>query len=124
MKKLTEKQKRFIDYYIETGNASEACRLAGYKGTNVDRIGHENLRKLEVYITERLKELNNERTASIEDIQQFWTEVLKDDSQSMNNRLKASEMLYRGRGGFVDKVEVKEINCKWSKSNEWDNIRQ
>jgi len=28
--KLTEKQKRFIDYYIQTGNASESCRMAGY----------------------------------------------------------------------------------------------
>ena len=33
-KKLTEKQKRFIDYYIETGNASKASELAGYKGKN------------------------------------------------------------------------------------------
>lgn len=30
MAKLTEKQKRFVDYYIETGNASEAARKAGY----------------------------------------------------------------------------------------------
>ncbi len=32
---LTEKQKRFIDYYIETGNASKASELAGYKGKNL-----------------------------------------------------------------------------------------
>ena len=29
---LTEMQKRFIDYYIETANATEACKKAGYKG--------------------------------------------------------------------------------------------
>ena len=31
-KKLTPKQKAFADYYIETGNATEAARKAGYKG--------------------------------------------------------------------------------------------
>ena len=28
--KLTEKQKRFIDYYIETANATESAKRAGY----------------------------------------------------------------------------------------------
>lgn len=29
MGKLTEKQRRFVDAYIETGNAAEAARRAG-----------------------------------------------------------------------------------------------
>ena len=32
--KLTEKQKRFIDYYIETANATESARRAGYSEKN------------------------------------------------------------------------------------------
>ncbi|RQN13726.1 terminase small subunit, partial [Clostridium perfringens] len=32
--KLTPKQKAFAEYYIETGNATEAARKAGYKGKN------------------------------------------------------------------------------------------
>ena len=39
---LTEMQKRFIDYYIETANATEACKKAGYKGKNLNRIGSQN----------------------------------------------------------------------------------
>ena len=38
MEKLNEKQKRFVDFYIQTGNASEAARLADYKGKNLNRI--------------------------------------------------------------------------------------
>lgn len=34
--RLSEKQKRFIDYYIETGNASEASKKAGYISDNHD----------------------------------------------------------------------------------------
>ena len=56
---LTEKQKKFIDYYIATGNATESCRKAGYKGNNLDRIGYENLRKLENYIKPRVESLDN-----------------------------------------------------------------
>lgn len=43
--KLTEKQQRFVDYYIETGNASEAARKAGYSKCIANRIGTENLSK-------------------------------------------------------------------------------
>lgn len=28
--KLTEKQRRFVDYYVETGNKTEAAKKAGY----------------------------------------------------------------------------------------------
>lgn len=38
-RKLTLKQKRFVDYYLETGNATEAARRAGYKQTSLSAIG-------------------------------------------------------------------------------------
>ncbi len=41
--KLTEKQKRFADYYIELGNATEAARKAGYSSKTAKSIGQENL---------------------------------------------------------------------------------
>lgn len=43
--KLTEKQQRFVDYYIETGNASEAARKAGYSEKTCRVTGQENLLK-------------------------------------------------------------------------------
>ena len=36
--KLTPKQSAFADYYIETGNATEAARRAGYKKPNTISI--------------------------------------------------------------------------------------
>lgn len=41
--KLTLKQRKFIKFYLETGNASEAARCAGYALPGVQ--GHENLQK-------------------------------------------------------------------------------
>lgn len=46
---LTIKQKLWVKHYIETGNATEAARRAGYQCDNEGSlrvIGHENLTKL------------------------------------------------------------------------------
>ena len=41
--RMTEKQKRFCDFYIETGNAKEAAIRAGYSEKTAKQIGQENL---------------------------------------------------------------------------------
>lgn len=77
--KLTEKQKRFIDYYIETGNASEAARRAGYSEKIANRIGTENLSKpvIKEAITVRLKALEDKRIAKADEVMQFLTSTLR-----------------------------------------------
>ncbi|WP_025194157.1 terminase small subunit, partial [Enterococcus faecalis] len=59
--RMTEKQKRFCDFYIETGNATQAAIKAGYSKKTANRIATENLSKLVIkqYIDERLAELKN-----------------------------------------------------------------
>jgi phage terminase small subunit len=56
--KLTPKQKAFADYYIKTGNATEAAIKAGYSKKTAYSIGNENLKKPEVkkYIEQRIAE--------------------------------------------------------------------
>lgn len=77
--RLTEKQKRFIDYYIETGNASEAARRAGYSEKIANRIGTENLSKpvIKEAITVRLKALEDKRIAKADEVMQFLTSTLR-----------------------------------------------
>lgn len=57
---LTDKQRLFVEYYIQCLNATEAARLAGYQGDDVTlaSIGYENLRKPQIRaaIDQRLKE--------------------------------------------------------------------
>lgn len=79
MEKLTEKQKRFVDFYIQTGNASEAARLAGYKGKNLNRIGTENLSNLVIKnaIDARLKEFESNRKADAKEILEYMTSVMR-----------------------------------------------
>ena len=65
---LTEKQKRFIDYYIETANATESAKRAGYSIKTAKNIGNENLTKLDFFISAKLKEKETQRIASQDEV--------------------------------------------------------
>src|ERR1051325_3279587 len=70
---LTDKQRRFVAAYIgpASGNATEAARLAGYKGNDVTlgAVGAENLKKPQIALTIKT---NREKIElrSIADLQQ------------------------------------------------------
>jgi phage terminase small subunit len=124
--KLTEKQKRFADYYIETGNGAESARRAGYKGSNHDNIATENLRKLAIkqYIDERITEKDNNRIAKQDEVLQFLTNVLRgeetetipvfakdhfemvENTPSIKDRTKAAELLGKRYTLWTDKTQL------------------
>lgn len=83
MKSLTVKQRRFVDAYIETGNAAEAARRAGYKSRNADVMGRENLRKPTVrkVLEARLKELEDAQIADAKEVMQFLTASMRGEIQ-------------------------------------------
>ncbi|HDR7211292.1 terminase small subunit [Bacillus cytotoxicus] len=125
--KLTPKQQAFCDYYIETGNATEAARKAGYKGRNLNRIASENLSKLVIqqYIEERMAKKDEERVASQDEILEFLTKVmrgemteqvpvgqgegyfeLQDKDTYVKDRVKAAELLGKRHMMWTEKKEV------------------
>ena len=111
--KLREKQKRFIDYYIETGNATESARRAGYGGKNLDNIGSENLRKLGKYIQEKMRDKDNKRIASQDEVLEYLTKVMRGEEKdsfgldaSLQDRTKCAELLGKRYGTFKEKLDV------------------
>ena len=76
---LTEKQNRFVDFYIETGNATEAAKKAGYRESTARFTGSENLTKpnIKAAIDVRLAEMDAKRMASAEEVMQFLTTVMR-----------------------------------------------
>ena len=111
--KLTEKQKRFIDYYIETANATESAKRAGYSSKTAKNIGAENLTKLNYFIQERLQQLENDRIASQEEVLKYLTKVMRGEEKdqfgldaSLQDRTKCAELLGKRYGTFKEKVEV------------------
>lgn len=118
MSTLTEKQRRFVEAYmgVARGNATEAARLAGYSGGDnaLGVRGSELLRNSKVMraIAERTK--SDPLVLGREELQQFWSRVLTakeldaGDEPAMKERLRASELLARSQGVFVDRVEVED----------------
>ena len=111
--KLTEKQKRFIDYYIETGNATESAKLAGYSEKTARSIGAENLAKLDTFIQEKLQAKEDERIASQDEVLKYLTGVMRgeikdtfDLDASITDRTKAAELLGKRYCLFTEKIKA------------------
>lgn len=63
-KKLTAKQKRFVEEYMIDFNATQAAIRAGYSKKTAREIGKQNLTKL--YIQEEIKKLKDKLTEKAE----------------------------------------------------------
>ena len=137
---MTEKQKRFCDFYIETGNATQAAIKAGYSEKAAKEIGYENLTKhhLKSYIDERLAEMKNKRTADAQEVLEYLTAVMRgeykeetiiglgegeqtivDIDVGAKDRLKAAELLGKRHALFTDKVDLQTGDIV-IKVGEWD----
>lgn len=103
MKSLTVKQRRFVDAYIETGNAAEAARRAGYKSRNADVMGRENLRKPTVrkVLEARLKEIEDKRIAKAKEVMEFLT-------SSMRGEIKEEVVVVEGVGDGCSAARIIE----------------
>lgn len=79
--KLTEKQKRFADEYIKSGNATQAAIKAGYSKKTAQVIGAENLLKpmVKSYIDERMQIIENSRIMTAKEAVEFLTSVVRGD---------------------------------------------
>jgi len=107
MSKLTPKQQAFADYYIETGNATQAAIKAGYSKKTARVIGQENLLKpaIKKYVEERNKEIKSKRIADMKEVKEFWTSMVRNNKLEPKDRLKASEYIAKTNGAFLEKVE-------------------
>lgn len=98
MVKLTEKQKRFADYYIELGNATQAAIKAGYSSkyanTNASKLLQNTT--IKAYIDERLEQLASERIMSAQEIL---------ERLSMIANAKITETVVIGTPMGVDTIE-------------------
>ena len=75
--KLTMKQKKFADKYLETGNITQSAVDAGYSKKTARVIGQENLLKPAVrsYIDEQMGKVENDHIMTVEEAVTFLTNV-------------------------------------------------
>jgi len=133
MAKLTEKQKRFADEYIRTGNITQSY-LNAYpkvkKESTARSAGSRLLTKVNVkaYIDKRMEELKKQSIAEQDEVLQFLTKVmrgevtekipvglgegyqeLKDKEPYLKDRIKAAELLGKRYMIWTEKHQVENI---------------
>lgn len=106
--KLTLKQQRFADEYIISGNATESYKKA-YPSVKKDSTANTNasrmLRnaKVKSYIDDRLKEIESEKTASIKEVMEYLSSVMRGEQR---------EQTLIGMGqGFQEKTYI-DVSAK------------
>lgn len=131
--KLTEKQKAFCDYYIESLNATESykkaykCKKQSTAEVNGSRLLSNA--KVKTYIDEKLKELGDKRIAKAEEVLEYLTKVIRNEEEeevvvtvnvgdfqtevqkvrkeiSARDKIKAAELLGKRYRLFTDKIEA------------------
>ena len=144
--RMTERQKRFVDYYIKSGNATEAARKAGYSEKYTNNNAQKILRNTTVQnaITGRIAEMQSERIADAEEVLTYLTAAMRGEIKeevivveglgngessarvetkqlSAATRTKAAELLAKRYGLLVDKKEIAgagggPLNIRWMSS--------
>ncbi len=140
---MTEKQKRFADEYLVDLNATRAYKAAypNIKNDNSAAVcANKLLRnpKVAKYIDERLKELESKRVATVQEVMEYLTTVLRGEATEQvivtegvgdgcsearimkkqpgaKDRLKAAELLGKRYSLFTEKVEVSALDGEKTK---------
>ena len=104
---LSVKQRRFIEAY--DGNATAAAIAAGYSPKTARLQGHKNITKDN--ILEAIQSRENKRMESTiltrEERQAFWSDIIRnEDEKNIMAKLKASELLAKSEGDFLDRHEL------------------
>lgn len=101
---MTPRQKKFCEYYIQSGNATDAARKAGYSEKTARAIGNENLTKpdIQAYIHERIGDQDKKRVADANEVLEFYSAVMRGEVKdqfgldaSLTDRLKAGDSLMK-----------------------------
>lgn len=105
-RKLTQRQKKFADLYLQLGNASEAAEQAGFKRSYAQ--GAKRQPAVRAYMGERLKEAEDKNIASANEVLAFLTDVMRGSydgekpEKNSSPRMKAAELLGKRLGIFTD----------------------
>nr|DAT47900.1 MAG TPA: Terminase small subunit [Caudoviricetes sp.] len=102
---LTLKQKRFADEYIITANATQAAIKAGYSkkyaNTNATKLLQNTTIKR--YLDKRLKEIESEKTASIKEVMEYLTSVMRGEQ---------TEQVLKSAGDYQQEITDIDVSAK------------
>ena len=112
--RLTDKQVMFVECYLTTFNATEACRQAGYKGNDktLGTMGWENLQKPGVAeaIRRRLEAQAMETAEALKRVADIargnMANFIKLDPTDGSVNLDMAAALSEGHGGLIKSMDI------------------
>ncbi|MCG0728931.1 terminase small subunit [Lactiplantibacillus plantarum] len=111
-RKLTPKQQRFADEYIESGKKEESAIKAGYKSRSAHSIATENLQKpaIKSYIDERMAEIASKRIMDATEAIELLTSIARGETK---------ETVYIGTAdGVYEKHKEADLKTRISAARE------
>lgn len=108
--KLNIRQKKFAEYYIESGNVSQSAVRAGYSEKFAKSKSYlllENSLVVE-YIQELSEEMQDKRIMSAKERQAVLSDIARNKShmEETGDIIKAIDTLNKMTGEYLNKVEV------------------
>lgn len=108
---MNERQKKFAEYYAQSGNTVQSAIKAGYSKKYANARAYEMLGNVGVaeYIRELSEKAQEERIMNVKERQVLLSDIAKDDENAPSDRIKAVDTLNKMTGEYVTKVQA-EVN--------------
>lgn len=118
---LNMRQRKFAEYYIQSGNAAESAIKAGYSAkyanTNASKLLQNTM--IANYVKEISDKAKDECIINAKDRQVILSDIAKADTNAPSDRIKAIDTLNKMTGEYLNKVELSgNLTAETSKLDE------
>lgn len=105
---MTARQKKFAEYYAQSGNTVQSAIKAGYSEKYANARAYEMLGNVGVaeYIRELSEKVQNERIMTAKERQVLLSDIAKDGDNDPADRIRAVDTLNKMTGEYVAKIQA------------------
>ena len=106
--KLNPRQKKFAEYYAQSGNAAESAIKAGYSAKFVNTNASKLLQNTTIseYIRELTEKAKDKRIMTAKDRQVLLSDIAQNEDNETADRIRAVDTLNKMTGEYLSKLEV------------------
>ena len=106
--KLNARQKKFAEYFAQSGNTVQSAIKAGYseKYANADACKILENPRVSEYIKELTAKAQQDRIITAVERQAILSDIAKSDEELTPDRIRAIDTLNKMTGEYLNKVEV------------------
>ena len=106
--KLTERQKKFAEYYAQCRNITESAIKSGYSKKYAETHACKLLENISIcqYVQELTEKSKNDRILTATQRQEILSDIARSEENYPSDRIKSIDVLNKMTGEYLQKVEV------------------